>query len=369
MIVFIEKLQNYRERIKGIDYSIMALIAQRVNLARKVGQLKSESNMPIRNYQVEKLVYDRIKGFANEFDINQEFSKDIFEQIIQQSVQAQISDIKFPEKDNNTKICLVIGGNGQMGSWFVNFLKSSGYYVEIQDPSIDSGKGKYKDLPKDLGTYDVIAICSPLRVMREVIIEVMQRKPRGLVFEISSIKNNIIDLVYQANEDNINLISVHPMYGPFVKNLAERNFIVCTTDKQDEHIKSDFKSLFKDTLANMVEVDLKEHDKYMQYSLGLSHLINLLNGVILSKSPIGFDKLIQFSGTTFRNQVINTIDIFNKNADLFHSIQNINPFRDELHQLANQSLKELLLASNEEDGLKFMKIMNIGKDYFEGVDI
>lgn len=345
----------------------MALISQRVRLAREIGNLKTEQKLPIRNFQVEKQVVERIRAFAREFDLNEEFSQNIFEDIINQSVHAQISDLKMPRKEENQKSCLVIGGNGQMGRWFVNFFKSSGFYVEVQDPNLEDKSNGHTILPDRLD-HEIIAVCVPLRKMRSVVEEVIAKKPKGLVFEIASIKNELLDLVDNINKDGINLVSVHPMFGPDASNLQGKNFIMCTTKHLSEIAKNEFRDLFNDTLVNLVEIELEDHDKYMQYSLGLSHLSNLLYGAILSKSPIKYNELSQLGGTTFMNQTNNTIDIFNKNADLFHAIQNINPYRDELHNIIKNTLSELLEASEQDDGILFAKIVEQGMQYFEGED-
>jgi len=48
VIIFIEKtLEELRERIKGIDYSIMSLISQRIFLAKEIGVKKQKLNLPI----------------------------------------------------------------------------------------------------------------------------------------------------------------------------------------------------------------------------------------------------------------------------------------------------------------------------------
>ncbi len=366
MIVFIDTLDNNRERIKGIDYSIMALIAQRVKLARKVGKLKTENNIPIRNYQVEKNVYERIKRFADEFDIDENFSIDIFERIISQSVHAQLSDIKLQSRQEDQKHCLVIGGEGQMGNWFVNFLISSGYSVDIQDPNTKISTNSFQELPDNFDNYDIIAICAPLDKMREVISEVIENKPSGLIFEISSIKAEIVDMIEEANREDIRFVSVHPMFGPSVNNLADRNLIVCNSDSLEKETINDFIDLFTDTMVNIIEIDIRSHDKYMQYSLGLSHLINLLNGRVLEQSGISFNKLIQLSGTTFKKQLLTTVELFNESPELYYGIQNINPAKRELFENINHALTEISDATI--DFNSFRSIMHAGRDYFKGVD-
>ncbi len=366
MIVFIERLDNLRERIKGIDYSIMALISQRVNLALQIGELKRESNLPVRNYQVEKLVLERIEGYSKEFQLDNLFAKELYKQIISQSVQAQLNEgMYIPSMESKYNI-LVIGGAGQMGNWFVKFLRSSGHDVEISDPKITTGSGVYSDLPDHINNYDYIFVCVPLHKMREILTELVDRKVKASVFEIASLKSSIIDLVEKAKNEGINLFSIHPMYGPEVTDLSDRNLIVCANPEDKEFVLSEVEKFFKETMVNIHPLNIENHDKQMLYSLGLSHFINLLNGLILSNSSIDFSVLEKFAGTTFTNQIITTKEVFSENPSLYYSIQHINAYQNELYQKIRQATDELIGVINGKEEIKFLSLMEKGSKYLAG---
>ncbi|MCE7735392.1 MAG: bifunctional chorismate mutase/prephenate dehydrogenase [Candidatus Heimdallarchaeota archaeon] len=366
MIVFIEDLNNYRERIKGIDYSIMALISQRVNLALQIGKLKNEKNLPVRNYQVEKQVFERIERYSQEFQLNFEFTKKLYKQIISQSVSAQLQDKYDVIKPMLNKKVLILGGSGKMGNWFVRFLSSSGYTTEIVDPQIKASERGHTVVPEDLDIFDYIFVCVPLSKIREVIEMLINRKTTAVIFEIASLKSGIIDLIETAKAQNINLISIHPMFGPDVTDLSDRNLIVCTGLDDNDSILNEVQTIFRETMINIHSLELKKHDEKMLYSLGLSHFINILNGFILSKSEIQFTDMNKIAGSTFNNQIKTTMEVYRENPELYYSIQQINAYQDKLYNEIQQRVNELIDIIKHDDHDKFVKIMEKGKIYLDG---
>jgi len=92
----------------------------------------------------------------------------------------------------------VIGGGGKMGRWFVEFLSSQGFTVEIADPgSAPSDVTRVDDWRKTDLKHDYIVLATPLGVtdaiLRERIIdtvahldEVTVKKLTGLLAKVSS---------------------------------------------------------------------------------------------------------------------------------------------------------------------------------------
>ena len=366
MIVFIEDLDNLRERIKGIDYSIMALISQRVNLALQIGKLKNERNLPVRNYQVEKQVFERIKGYSDEFQLDFDFTKEVYKHVISQSVNAQIHDKYKLISPLLNKRALIIGGSGKMGTWFVRFLSSTGYDIEIVDPQIKHSERGYTEIPQKLNSFDYIFVCVPLNKMREVLELLILRKPAAIIVEIASLKSSIIEIVEKANNQGIKLISIHPMFGPDVTDLSDRNLVVCTGETNKDWISSEVNNIFRETMVNIQSLELRDHDKKMLYSLGLSHFMNILNGYILSGSDIDFSDLKRFAGTTFNNQIITTQEVYNENPELYFSIQHINAYQDQLYSEIQSRTKDLIEIIKNDDEGKFLKIMEKGHNYLDG---
>lgn len=353
MVVFIDNLNDLRERIKGIDYSIMALIAQRITLAKHVGMLKQQAGLPVKNFQVEKQVYDRIRNFASEFQLNPDVATSIYELLIEESVEIQLSNM-VTEKSGGR--CLIVGGLGEMGGWLRRFLETTGYAVEIKD------KDANDILPQKID-HDYVFITTPLHTLPEVLDDVCSRVSGAVVFEIGSLKSQIEEKVIEINRQGVELISIHPMFGPSVRHLSGKNILVCTHSGMDEQIMGRVKEIFGSTLASLVPVPLEEHDNIMLYSLDLSHFLNLLNGRVLLNSIYSMSELLSSAGTTFLKQFSTTRELYHENPDLYYYIQHLNKSKSRLFEEVNNALNTLIIDIQSQSKEKFVKEMHKVRDF------
>ncbi len=356
VVVFIDNFDDLRERIKGIDYSIMSLMAQRIALAKQVGKLKQQAGLPVKNFQVEKQVYDRIRKYADEFALDPVMSTEIYERLIEQSVEVQLSNMTFEGSGR----CLVVGGMGEMGNWLKTFLESTGYAVDIVDTAIDSV------LPPSID-HDYVFIATPLHTLPKVIEDVCTRCVEGtVVFEVGSLKSDIEELVVRINEKGVELVSIHPMFGPGVRHLSGRNILICVHSGRDKEIIGKVEEIFGSTLANLVPVPLEEHDNLMLYSLDLSHFLNLLNGRVLLNSSYGIDKLLSSAGTTFLKQFATTVELHEENPTLYYHIQRINRQRGVLFGEIRDAVDSLISDIEAESLDGFIQEMRRARRFLKG---
>ncbi len=57
-------MDKIRKQIRGVDAKIIALIAKRMNLSKKLGAIKKEKKLPIRIKEREKLLFQEWRGIA-----------------------------------------------------------------------------------------------------------------------------------------------------------------------------------------------------------------------------------------------------------------------------------------------------------------
>lgn len=55
-----DRLDRLRRRIRNLDAALLGLMAERMELAREVGQEKREAGIPLRDFEVEKRVLARV---------------------------------------------------------------------------------------------------------------------------------------------------------------------------------------------------------------------------------------------------------------------------------------------------------------------
>lgn len=84
-----EKIKKYRTRIDEINTQIIELIAERVAVAERLGEIKEDNGMSIRQKSREDQVIQFCKDKANSMGLDEENIGKIFEKIIQISREAQ----------------------------------------------------------------------------------------------------------------------------------------------------------------------------------------------------------------------------------------------------------------------------------------
>lgn len=339
----------------------MKILASRIAIAKQIGQQKARENLPIKNFQVEQQVIQRVLTHAAHQQLNANFIRQIFQQIITESVNSQM--VSLSPKSTNQQHCLVVGGSGKMGAWFASYFLTIAFKVSIVDPlahqSTLAVSEKLTELPTSLKAYDIIIIATPLRSIRSVLQSIIDKKPRGLVFDIASLKHPVADLV-QNNKD-LNIGSIHPLFGPDVVSLSNRTLVICQT-----HTNADLQlqALFQDTALTIKLSSFTQHDALMNISLALSHFMNLLIGSVLLRSKFSYTELLSFASTTFLKQIQTTAEVFCEKPELYHSIQYFNPFREELLTLISESFADLSSIILQPDSADFSQFMQKGATYF-----
>ena len=84
-----KELQRLRDEINRINGEIIKLLAERVNLAKQIGEVKKILGKPIIDSNREASVYEQVKKLAYDMNLDQEGIEKVFKEIIRLSVEAQ----------------------------------------------------------------------------------------------------------------------------------------------------------------------------------------------------------------------------------------------------------------------------------------
>ncbi len=127
-------LEQHRRDIEALDRRILHLVCERVAVARQVGELKSELGVPLRNFKVERQVYDRFEQASGFLGLDPSLGRDLARFLIEKAVeeQATMRDELYPGDALDT---LVVGGKGGMGRWIGRLLRGQGHRVRVFDPA------------------------------------------------------------------------------------------------------------------------------------------------------------------------------------------------------------------------------------------
>ena len=363
-----DSIEELRKEIEKIDDEILSLAAKRMELAESVGKIKKQNQKPIKNFAVEKRIIERIRKKSAQLGTYKELGEGLVKILIEYSCKRQ-NEIYHSNltPSETTQNWTIIGGSGNMGHWFAEFSHTLGHRVTIQDTKepVDMNPDWTfeRDLRTSIANAQVIILATPMLSTGKVLREITDSETKAIVIELCSLKSPVKEAVKYAREKGINLISIHPMFGPGTEFLLGKNLILCKSD-YDSEVYDTVKSFISSTPVNLMEIDFDKHDNYMRYILGSSHLINLIYARLIDNSSIALKSLEKVSGTTFQNQIDVTRNVVDENIDLYFDIQILNDSTNILFGELNKIIGEFEVALAKKDREDFRRMMKKSKDFF-----
>ena len=356
-------LDDLRAALTAIDDRLVELVAERQRLVEQISARKLESGTPTRDFQREKEVLSNAASKAREFGLPPQVAEDILGLLIETSLTKQEQARVAAEGTGSGKRALVIGGAGKMGRWFADFLTSQGYSVTVADPAAGS------DLPYphvndyQTGTLDedMIVVAAPLSITAEILTDLADRKPPGLVVDVGSLKSPLRKPLLKLVAGGCRVASIHPMFGPNTHLLSGRHVIF--VDLGQPEPLADARKLFASTMAEQFVMDLDDHDRLIAYVLGLSHALNIAFFTALADSGELVPRLAEMSSTTFDAQLEVAGLVAQDNPHLYFEIQALNEYGEQaLDALvtASERIRESVRSGNEAE---FVELMEAGREY------
>jgi prephenate dehydrogenase len=231
---------------------------------------------------------------------------------------------------------VIIGAEGKMGVWLTEHLAKLGHTVS----SFDYRKG---DSPSLLKGADTVIVSVPVSKTAEVIRVAQRHMTEGArIVEIASLKTGVHPEMVRAAENGFNALSLHPMFGPSVKDLREKTVaVVPVTDPVNESIWA--AELFPG--ASIVEVEPETHDRLMVHVLSLPYLMNLALGATMGETDL--ELLKRLSGTSFTLQYTLIQSVAGETTSLVHALLSENRFLEETAEAMISSMRELMGATGE----------------------
>ncbi|HEY0939509.1 MAG TPA: prephenate dehydrogenase/arogenate dehydrogenase family protein [Steroidobacter sp.] len=360
-------LQELRERLTELDGQLLALIAERQRLSREVAEAKRAEGRGTRDYTREREVLLQARATAESLGVSPALAEQVLRLLIRGSLTTQERIRVAAGGRGDGKSALVIGGTGKMGRWFSDFMASQGYTVTVADPAGKPENAAYayisdwRESPLD---YDLIVVATPLKIANVVLQELAARKPRGVVFDIGSLKTPLRQGIEALQSAGVKVTSVHPMFGPDTELLSGRHVIFIDTGSKEAIDAA--QELFSSTMAEQVVMGLDEHDRLIAYVLGLSHALNIAFFTALAESGEAAPRLAQLSSTTYDAQVDVATRVAAESPDLYFEIQHLNDYgRDSLLAL-RRAVEKLWQAVSTGDAPQFTAMMQRGREYLAG---
>ncbi|MHA1489025.1 MAG: prephenate dehydrogenase/arogenate dehydrogenase family protein [Promethearchaeota archaeon] len=240
------------------------------------------------------------------------------------------------------KKILIIGGSGGLGKVFGKFFKKKGFEItllarneERLKKAADQLGVKYElDLKKSAEDADIVMVSIPIKSAPEMIKTVTPlMKENALIFDVTSLKNAVYkELSNACDKYPINCVSLHPMFGPGIKDMKNYVMILLRVGgtKQYNDKINDLIALFKEEGLNITETTPKTHDLRVALTLGVPHMLNILFLNLLKRSDESLSELTRYTGTTFLLQKVFAESIIQREMEMFGEIQMEN---QEFHEI------------------------------------
>ncbi|MBI1827064.1 MAG: prephenate dehydrogenase/arogenate dehydrogenase family protein [Planctomycetes bacterium] len=348
-------LNELREKIQSLDAEILRLVAARMETATRIGQTKRARGIPLRDWQVERAVLEKADQTARGLKLPLQISRAVMQTLIAGS-RVEQERIAYADYSGSTENIAVIGGQGKMGRWFVEFLSNQGHRVEIFDLVATPGDTAHtRSLDRAVEGTSFALIATPLETVPAIIDHLLNLNYRGVIFDIASLKSHLKPAIERARAAQHSITSIHPMFGPSTRTLSDQ--VICLCDCGDAESTRRVRAFFSDTAATLVELTLDEHDRVASLVLGLSHLINIAFMRVLAEGEHSFNELNRVGSTTFHAQVATAANVIRENPDLYYSIQQLNPHSPRVYDDLLQELSKLMNAVKNGDRRSFADLM------------
>ncbi|MBT8047120.1 MAG: bifunctional chorismate mutase/prephenate dehydrogenase [Xanthomonadales bacterium] len=353
-----DELLELRDRLDDIDSGIVDLIAERQAVVTAIGDHKLRTGAPLRHYAREREVIDRGMARAESLGLPGAVARDVLETLIHHSLGNQ-ETYKLVQSDHGAgRRALVIGGLGRMGEWMSRYLDMVGYHVAVADPVVKvTPFERAEEWEQHADDYDLIVVAVPLRPSNDILLRLAELKPRGLIFDIGSLKSPMRTGLEALTEAGCRVCSVHPMFGPNEIGLSGRHILFVDTGNREA--LSEARALFAHTAAECVDLSLEEHDEVMAWVLGLSHLVNIAFASALAESGEAVPLLRQISSSTFNAQLKVAAQVVSENPRLYYEIQQGNHMTGDVAARFRRVFDELTRSVREQDEDSWIRAMEI----------
>lgn len=358
-------LDELRAQLNQLDKQLLDLVAKRQAIVAEIGRVKQDIGKGTRDFKREREVLMRARDNAAAAGISPALGEALLQLLIRGSLTTQEQARVAAQGKGEGRSALLIGGAGKMGRWFASFLSSQGFRVEIADPSGPVEGYEYiADWRSSALDHDVIVVATQIKLTNEILLELATRKPRGVVFDIGSLKTPLRPGLQALQKAGCKATSVHPMFGPDTELLSGRHVIFIELGSSEALRTA--QELFASTMAQQVTMSLDEHDRLIAYVLGLSHALNIAFFTALAESGEAAPRLAALSSTTYDAQADIAEKVANESPSLYFEIQYLNEYGRESLKALRDAIERIWQSVNNNDAAAFAGLMQRGREYLSG---
>ncbi|ABU82074.1 bifunctional chorismate mutase/prephenate dehydrogenase [Ignicoccus hospitalis] len=334
----LESLKVKRRELDKLDKEILRLLKRRFEIVKEITDTKKNLGLPVydRDREEEVMVTRTVWGL--ELGIPQEFTKEMFKMILEESKKIQLYT---PEK-----VYVGIYGYGGMGEQLVKVFSRAGHRVVVTGRNLEKAEGLAKRFKVEWGEPKEVAkevewliLAVPPKAVPGLVKELAPLMRSGaLLSDISSVKKTLVEEVLKVLPEYIEYISLHPLFGPEVEPLGE-TVVVVPVKSYDYWVRL-VQNIFVSMGFEVITSTPEEHDRAMAVTQVLHHfaLVSLDEAAKKLSKEYGVDYM-RYATRSFK-KTLETIQRLKELSEVIDEIQEMNEYaahaREEFLKVASQ---------------------------------
>jgi len=269
----------------------------------------------------------------------------------------------------------IIGGSGGMGKVFGRYFKHHSFNVTLNarnekrliNTANDLDVHYELDLKSCVANADLVMISVPIQSTTKLIKKIAPlMKKNALLFDITSLKRDVYTAMSEMHKKYpINCLSLHPMFGPGIKQMKNYSLIVVKIGGTEQYndLVDEILQLFKSDGLVITETTPEIHDLRIALTLGVPHMFNILFLNLLKRAKEPLNELTRYTGTTFLLQKVFAESIIQREKEMFGEIQIMNSDFHKILDLFEDLIREYKSIIINKDLQGFNKIFTDGLEY------
>ncbi|PMH75847.1 bifunctional chorismate mutase/prephenate dehydrogenase [Vibrio cyclitrophicus] len=347
------ELNELRDQIDVVDKQMLDLLAQRLALVEKVGEVKSEHGLPIYVPEREAAMLASRRQEAEKIGVPPQLIEDILRRTMRESYASE-KDSGFKCLNPELRSVVIVGGNGQLGGLFGRMFKLSGYEVKTL------GSQDWDKADEILDNAGLVVVTVPIHLTEGVIAKLGNLPSDCILCDLTSIKSKPLQAMMNMHQGPV--VGLHPMFGPDVPSLAKQ--VIVYSDGRDSESYQWLLNQFGIWGASLCQMDAAEHDHGMTLIQALRHFTSFAYGLHLSKENPNIDQLLKLSSPIYRLEIAMVGRLFAQDPNLYGDIILSSDENIEMIRRFHSCFGEALEILDGKDKAKFVDSFNQVSDWF-----
>ena len=340
-------LQVLRQKLDEVDYELLELIARRMNIVAEVATLKRSDQLPIRDFERERiLLRDRCQR-AGSLGLPTEAIKLMWRQLMLISRERQTELQAAVPADAEMHTIAVIGGQGGMGLCLNKLFSSLGHEVLIADVNTPLSNVEAAKVA------DVVVLSVPIRKTGQVIAEVAPYvRDDALLMDITSIKAAPMRLM--LDKTNASVVGTHPMFGPEIRSFHGQKVVLCPG--RGQHWLQWCHQVFAAGGMLVTEATPEYHDRMMAIVQVLYHFKTQVFGLAFSRLGVSYEETLRYASPAYLLESYVVGRHFSQSSDLYGAIEMLNPDLNQVLDAFQQATSDLGVILRDGDQQAFGEV-------------